>query len=69
MFKGAWGKWISWRGSKHFILLAWLGQLSYHKKLGIIKFMFSLSDKFFIVHVLDSNFLLYTINDMKIAFF
>jgi hypothetical protein len=28
-----------------------------HKKLGIFKFMFSLSDKFFIVHVLDSIFL------------
>jgi hypothetical protein len=27
-----------------------------HKKLGIFKFMFSLSDTFFIVHVLDSNF-------------
>ena len=31
--------------------------LPYHKKLGIFKFMFSLSDvNFFIVHVLDSNF-------------
>jgi hypothetical protein len=31
-------------------------QLPRHKKLGIIKFMFSLSDNFYIVHVLDSNF-------------
>ena len=50
------GKWISWRASKRFILLARLGKLPCHKKLGIFKFMFSLSDKFFIVHVLDSNF-------------
>ena len=40
---------------KRFILLARLGKLPCHKKLGIFKFMFSLSDTFFIVHVLDSN--------------
>ena len=39
--------------SNCFILLARLGKLPCHKKLGIFKFMFSLSDKFFIVHVLD----------------
>ena len=38
------GKWISWRASKRFILLARLGKLPCHKKLGIFKFMFSLSD-------------------------
>ena len=38
-------------------MLARLGKLPCHKKLGIFKFMFSLmSDKFSIVHVLDSNF-------------
>jgi hypothetical protein len=38
------GKWKSWRASKRFILLARLGKLPCHKKLGIFKFMFSLSD-------------------------
>ena len=35
------GKWISWQASKRFILLARLGKLPCHKKLGI--FMFSLA--------------------------
>ena len=42
--------------SKRFILFAQLGKLPCHKKLAIFKFMFSLSDTFFIMHVLDSNF-------------
>jgi hypothetical protein len=40
------------RASKHFVLLARLGKLPCHQKLDIFKFMFSLSDNFFIVHVL-----------------
>jgi hypothetical protein len=39
-------------------VLSWIGQVAFscHKKLGIFKFMCSLPDKFFIVHVLDLNF-------------
>ena len=34
----------------------WASCLQLPQKLGVFKFMFSLPDKFFIVHVLDSNF-------------
>jgi hypothetical protein len=34
------GKWISWRASKHFILLARLGKLPGRIKLGIFKFSY-----------------------------
>ena len=41
-----------------FYLACPIGQVAFscHKKLGIFKFMFSLTDTFFIVHILDSNF-------------
>jgi hypothetical protein len=42
------GKWISWRASERFILLARWGKLPCHKKLGIFKFMFPLSDIIFL---------------------
>jgi hypothetical protein len=52
----SWGKWMSCRPSKRFILLARLGKLPCHKKQGIFVSLFLLLDKCFIVHILDSNF-------------